>query len=129
MKWRGPHRRWDRDGLVEYHCKHGIGHPAYGSALWIAEERGWGVDVELVHGCDGCCSRKSFPGTPELSLVRAHALIREAQETVARLRQELEEIRMNEDEAEQEREVYRAALDAALNADDYGVETGWASDE
>lgn len=77
--WSEPHRRWDRDGLVEYHCDHGIGHPAYGSALWIAEQHGWDVSVEMTHGCDGCCSRDDFPGTAERSLVKAHELIREYQ--------------------------------------------------
>lgn len=84
-EWSGPSRRWDRQGLVEYYCEHGIGHPAYGSALWIAECRGWDVDVELTHGCCGCCGRDDFPGTPERSLVRAHAIIRELKDRMEAL--------------------------------------------
>lgn len=51
-------------GLIEHICEHGIGHPAYASADWIArvyhkensessleENR----NAWLVHGCDGCC--------------------------------------------------------------------------
>ena len=43
-------------GLVEHVCKHGVGHPACGSVMWMEatlDERSkgtWGV-----HGCDGCC--------------------------------------------------------------------------
>lgn len=91
MTWSEPSRRWDRDGLVEYRCEHGVGHPAYGSALWIAEAHGWDVDTELIHGCCGCCSREDFPGTPERSLVRAHELLRTA---IGRI-EELEE-RLND---------------------------------
>lgn len=53
-------------GLVEHVCKHGVGHPAIGSVLWLdqAGPKGakgtWGL-----HGCDGCCR------TPEWRLADA----------------------------------------------------------
>ena len=40
-------------GLIEHHCQHGVGHPAYGSIDWmerVTGQKSWGV-----HGCDGCC--------------------------------------------------------------------------
>lgn len=40
-------------GLVEDICVHGVGHP---NAQWIAEHPG---SDSLIHGCDGCCSKKS----------------------------------------------------------------------
>ena len=82
MKWTGPTRRFDRDGLVEYHCEHGVGHPAYGSALWVAEAYGHDVDIQLTHGCCGCCASEDFPGTPELSLAKAHEIIRDLKELI-----------------------------------------------
>ena len=35
---------WTGDGRLEWVCEHGIGHTVY------APE-----DLDLVHGCDGCC--------------------------------------------------------------------------
>ena len=40
-KWRWPFLRTNFGGAAEYACPHGIGHGG-------------------VHGCDGCCSHKSF---------------------------------------------------------------------
>jgi hypothetical protein len=40
-------------GLVEDICVHGVGHP---NEQWIAEHPG---SDRLIHGCDGCCSKKS----------------------------------------------------------------------
>ena len=40
-------------GLVEDICHRGVGHP---NAQWIAEHPGSDL---TVHGCDGCCSKKS----------------------------------------------------------------------
>lgn len=40
-------------GLVEHICKHGVGHPAYGSCHWLKLN---GIKDMGVHGCDGCCS-------------------------------------------------------------------------
>ena len=80
--WSGASRRWDRMGLVEYRCIHGVGHPAVGSCLWIAEELGQSTDSDPlghqeIHGCDGCCCRDDFPGTAIESLRKAHRIIRE----------------------------------------------------
>jgi len=54
-----PKRDWVRNtrssGLVEWICKHGVGHPDHGSA----EKMGRGRDI---HGCDGCCADRDFPG-------------------------------------------------------------------
>lgn len=50
-------------GLIEHICKHGIGHPAYASADWIARtsctedsEFSEVRDAWMIHGCDGCCN-------------------------------------------------------------------------
>jgi len=68
-------------GLIEHICPHGIGHPNAGSIQYMhwyfkdyydfapgtplyemplspyADGSHWGI-----HGCDGCCSGKDFPG-------------------------------------------------------------------
>ena len=78
-------RRYDRQGLVEHHCEHGVGHPNPGSAMWIAQQhRDNGTlskkealarfDAEMVHGCDGCCSSPEFPSFRD-SLMMAHDII------------------------------------------------------
>lgn len=78
MNWK-THRR--ASGLVEHVCECGVGHPNFGSALWIAESLGQDTEEPsyLVHGCcpRGCCSRADFPGTPVASLKFAHMLIRQ----------------------------------------------------
>ena len=86
--WSGPTRRSDRFGLVEYHCEHGIGHPALGSALWVAEAinadggaSSW--ESESIHGCDGCCHDDNFPGGWLQSMQHAHAIIRALNERIA----------------------------------------------
>jgi hypothetical protein len=106
MNWT-KNRRFDRDGLVEFVCEHGCGHPAYGSALFIAEaicakypdrDVDKETSTQLVHGCCGCCSRDDFPGTPVASLKHAHTLIRgylrridELEERLSRCLDDLEE--------------------------------------
>ncbi len=85
MNWKTI-RRSDRQNLVEHVCECGVGHPAFGSALWIAEsihgpdsdKVGDEVSAQLVHGCCGCCKRDDFPGTPVESLKYAHKLISES---------------------------------------------------
>lgn len=47
-------------GLIEGICSHGIGHPLYASADWMARatQPSEVVDTRdtwMVHGCDGCC--------------------------------------------------------------------------
>ena len=51
MKWTKNIRA---SGLLEWVCEHGIGHPDMDSAKRL--------HMEGIHGCDGCCSRKDFPG-------------------------------------------------------------------
>jgi len=50
-------------GLVEFVCEHGVGHPVWGSADFLAsydrpsvEDRCRKRDSWMSHGCDGCCS-------------------------------------------------------------------------
>ena len=59
MKWQKNIRE---TGLVEWKCKHGIGHPDYNSAVGTAKKHGHCLGTWLLHGCCGCCSRKDFPG-------------------------------------------------------------------
>ena len=59
MKWEKTIRG---SGLVEWVCEHGVGHPDIRSAEKIAKKYGHDTDTWLIHGCDGCCSRKDFPG-------------------------------------------------------------------
>jgi len=59
MKWTKCNRA---SGLLEWVCEHGVGHPDYLSACNVAKEHGHHVETWLVHGCDGCCDRKDFPG-------------------------------------------------------------------
>lgn len=84
MKWEF-NRRIDRNGLIEYVCECGVGHPVYASALWIAESV-HGADhpdidkmatAEMTHGCCGCCSRDDFPGDMVTSLKKSHEIIRD----------------------------------------------------
>jgi hypothetical protein len=49
------HYREDRQ-LMERICPHGVGHPDPDSMAWLAKNFGLRkAEVELVHGCDGCC--------------------------------------------------------------------------
>lgn len=45
-------------GLMEFVCKHGVGHPARDSIRFFENN---GVSSLGVHGCDGCCQREDFP--------------------------------------------------------------------
>lgn len=51
MNW-----RVDR-GILERMCPHGVGHPDYDSAEYLASV---GHGYENVHGCDGCCMGITF---------------------------------------------------------------------
>jgi hypothetical protein len=58
-------RRWDRYGLLEDICEHGIGHP---NIYWLDEHDPQGLKMMGVHGCDGCCHGTSeVVGTPGLA--------------------------------------------------------------
>lgn len=53
-------------GLVEFVCEHGVGHPVWGSADFLAsydspsaEVRSQKRDSWMRHGCDGCCGDHS----------------------------------------------------------------------
>lgn len=68
-------------GLIEHICEHGVGHPNAGSVQYMEYvdqcRREWEIDDSYVpipsepytkshwwvHGCDGCCSLKEFPGS------------------------------------------------------------------
>lgn len=44
---------WREDrNILERLCKHGVGHPDFDSAEYLASI---GKGFENVHGCDGCC--------------------------------------------------------------------------
>lgn len=52
MRWWRLHWRDDR-GIFERICPHGVGHPDPDQrAFWKAN----GLEVNGVHGCDGCCA-------------------------------------------------------------------------
>ena len=90
MKWT-MNRRQDRNGLIEYICECGVGHPVYASALWIAESihgencEEKHIENEMVHGCCGCCARDDFPGDTKTSLKKAHEIIRNQNERIEEL--------------------------------------------
>lgn len=44
------------NGLIEAVCKHGVGHPVYGSVDWMVKYNGHDADTLFTHGCDGCCA-------------------------------------------------------------------------
>jgi len=52
--------RWDRRGMVENICHHGVGHP---SREWLLSKENTLSDGSMrdigVHGCDGCCSKEN----------------------------------------------------------------------
>ncbi len=49
MKWSRTYRE---NGLIEWVCPHGIGHPS--------ETQTKPKNYYAVHGCDGCCDTKEF---------------------------------------------------------------------
>lgn len=62
--WKQTIRR--ETGLIEHVCEHGVGHPAWGSADWMAltypndEEAVSREELQhswMIHGCDGCCQK------------------------------------------------------------------------
>ena len=55
MKTWQKHIRYDRGGLTERICKHGVGHPDPDSLAWL---KSIGSKDNGVHGCDGCCMPK-----------------------------------------------------------------------
>lgn len=81
-------------GLIEHICTHGVGHPNAGSIQFMhwyfkeyldyapgtplyeislsphVEDSHWGV-----HGCDGCCGGKDFPGTAANSIKHAFDML------------------------------------------------------
>ena len=51
-------KRWDRNGMIENICEHGVGHP---SKEWLnsevnKDENGQMIDPG-IHGCCGCCCK------------------------------------------------------------------------
>lgn len=89
MNWKTIRRETE---LIEHICEHGVGHPNAGSIQfvdWAAprhEERYTKSLEELletvpnepkrdsawaIHGCDGCCSRRDFPGTAAGAVVHS----------------------------------------------------------
>lgn len=59
MEWKRIVRE---TGLVEWVCKHGVGHPDPVSAAMLDRALGHQHGTWSVHGCDGCCARTAFPG-------------------------------------------------------------------
>ena len=45
-------------GLIEFVCKHGVGHPAPSSVDFMNRVTNGGYGT---HGCDGCCNTKDMP--------------------------------------------------------------------
>lgn len=71
-------------GLVEHICKHGVGHPAIGSVLWMEENGAEGYDI---HGCDGCCNDPEWKLQDALEGLRiATKLMLEYKRTIRNLR-------------------------------------------
>ena len=58
MKDWKKHVRYDRGGLTERICEHGIGHPDPNSLAWL---KSIGREDPGVHGCDRCCARQDYP--------------------------------------------------------------------
>jgi hypothetical protein len=60
MKQKYPRPKWAvsqlvrLSGLLEDVCEHGVGHP---NAQWLKDNPRQAHMA--VHGCDGCCSKKS----------------------------------------------------------------------
>jgi hypothetical protein len=81
-------------GLIEHTCPHGTGHPNPGSAVWVAEAYGHPTGTQdednpwNVHGCDGCCGHPTFPTMTD-SLIHAHQLIRDLNEYIKKLQDQL----------------------------------------
>lgn len=78
--WENTLRR--ENGIVEHICKHGVGHPIYGSAHFMGLFHDDPTMVHLVHGCDGCCQnemwqRIEMKGSVEVSNYIIIALRRE----------------------------------------------------
>lgn len=75
-------------GLVEGICEHGVGHPIWGSADWMALYFGHPRDDNpwLVHGCDGCCSDQEW----ELTTMRNSTKI--ANEIIMAYKKRLEQL-------------------------------------
>ena len=62
LLWRDFTRILRREtGLMEFVCKHGVGHPAKDSARVIAKRYGHEDWVWQSHGCCGCCGVEDFP--------------------------------------------------------------------
>jgi len=75
-------------GLVEHICKHGVGHPAYGSVHWHKLHGRDGMDV---HKCCGCCADKDWQIADLKEGVEiANALLYDAHEYVANVRKSIE---------------------------------------
>lgn len=51
-------RRWDRQGLIEHVCPHGIGHPNRGSAMWIVQAQ-FAQDGMIYEHCPILSSEES----------------------------------------------------------------------
>ena len=59
-------------GLIEHVCEHGIGHPNGASILRMTLLGPEGAKGSWdIHGCDGCCSRRDFPGNVVNTLIRS----------------------------------------------------------
>lgn len=85
-------------GLIEHICDHGVGHPAYASADWIARmltdedqgsleraREGW-----MVHGCDGCCQSDEWQlASLQESVEIANSIIIQHKKLIKTMKEEL----------------------------------------
>lgn len=61
LNWRSGMTPWDGRRILERMCPHGIGHPDPDGLNFANRNLPEGEEPdEGVHGCDGCCSERSF---------------------------------------------------------------------
>ncbi len=77
-------------GLVEAICKHGVGHPVYGSVDWMRKVTG--DDTWDIHGCDGCCEADDWQiATLRTSVETANQIILDHKQRINELAGQLAE--------------------------------------
>lgn len=107
LPWIAESRR--ESGLIELHCKCGVGHPAPASVHWMHLH---GQESMGVHGCCGCCNTtewrlaaatRGYEVCNEILKQRQHVYkaavrtIGELQETIAAQNKEIENLKRDRD--------------------------------